>query len=185
LLGCCIFSNSSENVFEIMQQVRLLQMTSDASSTLSMLFRCCVTCCILVAQVSTIEGIVRSSVRSFEGDATEAVYQGLRKQHSRVKVLDIRELTAADGSKREVDGVVVADGCAAIVEAKQQLDDSAVPQLASCLEFIRCDCHTSVLDSGLKVPCSQLSTVLQGVRCRVAVVVLAAWSQGCCARSWT
>jgi hypothetical protein len=144
LLDCCIFSNSSENVVEIMQQVRLLQMTSDVSRILSHVVSlvCYLLYAIHVAQVSTIEGFVTSSFRSLEGDATEAVYQGLLKQQSRVKVLEIRELTTADGRKREVDGVVVADDCAAIVEAKQQLDDSAVPQLSSCLDFIRCGCHT-------------------------------------------
>jgi hypothetical protein len=84
-----------------------------------------------------LEGFVESSVKGFEEDATEAVFQQLQQKHSSVKVLPIRNITSLDGKRREVDGAVVADGCAAILEAKQVLDDSAVPQLASCIEFIR------------------------------------------------
>jgi hypothetical protein len=89
------------------------------------------------ARVSTLEGFVSSSVKGFEEDATEAVFRYLQQQHSNVEMLPIRHIASADGKRREVDGAVVADGCAAILEAKQVLDDTAVSQLASCMEFIR------------------------------------------------
>jgi len=89
------------------------------------------------ARVSTLEGFVSSSVKGFEEDATEAVFRYLQQQHSNAEVLPIRHIASADGKRREVDGAVVADGCAAILEAKQVLDDTAVSQLASCMEFIR------------------------------------------------
>lgn len=92
---------------------------------------------VLAMQVANLEGFTRSLVRAFEGDATEAVYNELKPHHSSVKVLPVRELKSEDGRKREVDGVVISDDCAAIIEAKQELDDTAVPQLASCLQFIR------------------------------------------------
>lgn len=94
-------------------------------------------CRLFVVQVSTVEGFVESSVKAFEEDAIEAVFKVMQQQHSSAKVLPIRDITSADGRKREVDGAVIADGCAAILEAKQVLDDTAVPQLASCIEFIR------------------------------------------------
>lgn len=88
-------------------------------------------------QVSTLEGFVESSVKGFEADATEAACAHMKQHHRGVQVLPIREMKSTDGQMREVDGVVVADGCAAIVEAKHVLDDKAVPQLTSCLDFIR------------------------------------------------
>jgi hypothetical protein len=96
---------------------------------------------VLAAQVSTLEGFTESFAGAFEDTATDAVYRHLKKTHSSVKVLDIREITAADGSKREVDGAVVADGYAAIVEAKHVLEEAALWRLSSCPEFIRCDSH--------------------------------------------
>eukprot|EP00882_Tetradesmus_deserticola_P002662 GHRQ01002832.1.p1 GENE.GHRQ01002832.1~~GHRQ01002832.1.p1 ORF type:complete len:347 (+),score=81.20 GHRQ01002832.1:237-1277(+) len=89
------------------------------------------------ARVSTLEGFVESSVAAFEAAATAAMYQHLQQQHSSVKVLPVRHIRSSDGRHREANGAVIADGCAAILEAKQELDDSAVAQLASCIEFIR------------------------------------------------
>jgi hypothetical protein len=88
-------------------------------------------------QVSTIEGFVESSVRAFEADAAEAMYQQMQQDHSSVEVLPIRNITSTGGEKREVDGAVVAADCAAILEAKQVLDDEAVQQLDSCMDFIK------------------------------------------------
>lgn len=57
-------------------------------------------------------------MKGVEADAAEAMYQQLKKQHSNAKVLPVREIRNADGGKREVAGAVIADGCAAILEAK-------------------------------------------------------------------
>jgi hypothetical protein len=84
-----------------------------------------------------LEGFVESSVNAFEANATEAVCTLLKEQHGDAQVLPIREITSADGQMREVDGVVVAGGCAAIVEAEQVVDAKAVSQLTSCLDFMR------------------------------------------------
>lgn len=92
---------------------------------------------LLPLQVSTLEGFVSSSAKGFEQDATEAMARQLQQQHSSAKVLPIRRITSVDGKAREVDGVVIADGCTAILEAKQVLDDTAVEQLASAIDFIR------------------------------------------------
>jgi hypothetical protein len=88
-------------------------------------------------RVSTVEGFVESSVRGFEADAAEAMYQHMQQRHSSVQVLPIRNITSAGGGKREVDGAVLAADCAAILEAKQVLDDEAVHQLESCLDFMK------------------------------------------------
>ncbi len=76
-------------------------------------------------------------MRSFEADATEAMCRDIRQQHSTAQVMPIREISNASGAKREIDGAVTADGCVAILEAKQVLDDYAVEQLDSCLAFIK------------------------------------------------
>lgn len=78
-----------------------------------------------------------STIRSFEEDAAEAMYKHLQQRHSSVEMLQIRKIASVGGGKREVDGVVVADDCAGVLEAKQVLDVEAVQQLDSCLEFIR------------------------------------------------
>jgi hypothetical protein len=62
----------------------------------------------------------------------------MKRQHNKVEVLSTRVIYSADGTKRELDGAVVAGDCAGILEAKQVLDVNAVHQLTSCLEFIRC-----------------------------------------------
>jgi len=80
---------------------------------------------------------VSSSVQGFEEDAIQAVFRHLQQQHSNAEVLPIRHIARVDGKRREVDGAVVADGCAAILQARLVLDDTAVSQLASCMEFIR------------------------------------------------
>eukprot|EP00882_Tetradesmus_deserticola_P002086 GHRQ01002234.1.p1 GENE.GHRQ01002234.1~~GHRQ01002234.1.p1 ORF type:complete len:136 (+),score=36.23 GHRQ01002234.1:655-1062(+) len=85
------------------------------------------------ARASTLEGCVESSVQGFEAAAAAALYQLLQQQHSSVKVLPVRHIRSSDRRHREVGGAVIADGCAAILEAKQELDDSAVAQLASCI----------------------------------------------------
>lgn len=96
---------------------------------------------VLAVQVATVQGFVESSAKGFVADATDSMYQQLMKQHNNTKVLPVREIRShlhgADGGNQEVDGAVVADGCAAILEAKQVLEDTAVTQLTSCIEFIK------------------------------------------------
>jgi hypothetical protein len=87
--------------------------------------------------MSTVEGFVLSPGRSLEESATKKVVELMRRQHPEAVAAEIRVISSADGQQREVDGVVIADGCAAIVEAKQQLTEEAVPRLESCLRFIR------------------------------------------------
>ncbi|KIZ07006.1 hypothetical protein MNEG_0951 [Monoraphidium neglectum] len=88
-------------------------------------------------RMSTVEGFVLSPGRSLEESATKKVVELMRRQHPEAVAAEIRVISSADGQQREVDGVVIADECAAIVEAKQQLTEEAVPQLESCLRFIR------------------------------------------------
>eukprot|EP00775_Hariotina_reticulata_P001590 gene1590-1930_t len=90
------------------------------------------------ARVTTLEGHSQSLVRAFEGDATETIVKELKEHHhSNVQVLPVRQLVSIDGKQREVDGVVVTDDCGVVIEAKTELDDTAVDQLASCLQFIK------------------------------------------------
>ncbi len=91
-------------------------------------------------QVSTLEGFQRTSTKAFEEEGTEAMYQHLLKAHGSAKVLDIRQVTSVDGSKREVDGLVLAgkdDECVGVLEGKKVLDEHTPDQLDSVLEFLR------------------------------------------------
>lgn len=87
-----------------------------------------------------LEGFQRSSTTAFEEAAAEAVHRQMLRTHGRARTLDIRQITSAEGDKREVDGVVLAgadEECAAVLEGKKVLDEHTPDQLASVLEFLR------------------------------------------------
>jgi hypothetical protein len=85
-----------------------------------------------------VEGFLETSVKAFEEEATEAMLKDMQLKHSSsAEILPVRQIASNSGQKREVDGVVVTADCAAILEAKHVLDEEAVPQLTSTLDFIR------------------------------------------------
>jgi hypothetical protein len=84
-----------------------------------------------------VEGFLETSVKAFEEAAVEAMLRDMRLKHnSSAEILPVRQIASSSGQKREIDGAVVTADCAAILEAKQVLDEEAVPQLTSALEFI-------------------------------------------------
>jgi hypothetical protein len=87
-------------------------------------------------QTSTLEGFFLSTERSLAVCATDRVLELMRQDNPDAFSADIRVIRSADGQQWDVAGVVIADDCAAIVEAKPHLNDDSVLQLESCLDFI-------------------------------------------------
>jgi len=90
-----------------------------------------------LAQVSTHEAYILNVATGFEHEATECLVSHLRSKGHLEVLRQCSPLNVPDDGKLlQVDGVVVATGCAMVLEAKNSLNEAAATQLQRRLTII-------------------------------------------------